>query len=151
MSRTVATLVAVVGLALGAVPASAAGTAETLSHDELVARAFTICASASNGIARVSPALSFARSADALAEVLVHLRRATTRLAALRPGAADAPLLTRYLGLMRRQIGALRRAERAARRGDRTAFRAAYLDAGGISLRARAAASRLGLEVCSTL
>lgn len=146
-----AAAVVVLALALGASSASAARATEALTHGQLVDRAFTICAAASNGIARVPPALSFARSADALSGVLVHLRRATARLAALRPGPADAPRLERYVRLMRSEIAALQRAERAARRGDRTTFRAAYLDAAAVSLRARAAANRLGLEVCGTL
>jgi hypothetical protein len=50
-----------------------------------VDRAFTICAAASNGIARVRPALTFAGAADATAGVLVHLERAVARLAALQP------------------------------------------------------------------
>lgn len=141
----------VLALALGASPARPAGATEALTHDQLVARAYAICASASDGIARVRPALTFARSAAALTQVLVHLRRATSRLDALRPGAADADRLDRYVRLMRRQIAALRRAERAARRGDRATFRAAYLDAGGLSLQARTVARRLGLDVCSTL
>lgn len=141
----------VLALALGASPARPADATEVLTHDQLVDRAFAICASASNGIARVPPALTFARSADALTGVLVHLRRATSRLAALRPSAADEPRLDRYVRLMRRQIAALQRAERAARRGDRPTFRAAYLDAGALSLQARTVATRLGLAVCSTL
>lgn len=146
-----AAAVIVVALALGASPASPAGATETLTHAQLVDRAYAICASASNGIVRVRPALTFARSADALTEVLVHLRRATSRLDALRPGPADAGRLDRYVLLMRRQIAALQRAERAARRGDRPTFRAAYLEAGAVSLQARAVATRLGLDVCSTL
>jgi hypothetical protein len=150
MLRLAAALIVLV-LALGAPPTASAASTETLTHDQLVDRAYAICASASNGIARVPPALTFARSAEALAGVLVHLRRATSRLAALRPSVVDADRLDRYVRLMRRQIAAMRRAERAARRGDRPAFRAAYLDAGGVSLQARAVATRLGLDVCSTL
>lgn len=146
-----AAAVIVLTLVLGASPARPAGATEALTHDQLVDRAFTICASASDGIARVRPALTFARSADALAGVLVHLRRATSRLAALHASAVDAARLDRYVRLMRRQIAALERAERAARRGDRPTFRAAYLDAGAVSLQARTVATRLDLDVCSTL
>jgi hypothetical protein len=151
MLRLAVVVALALALALGASHASPAVAAETLTHGQLVDRAFAICASASDGIARVRPALTFAQSADALADVLVHLRRATATLAGLRPNASDAPRLDRYVRLMRRQITALQRAQRAAGRGDRPAFRAAYLDAGAVSLQARRAATRLGLTVCSTL
>lgn len=71
MARTLA--IAAVLAALSASTASAAET--TLTHARLVDRAFTICAAASNGIARVRPALTFAGAADATAGVLVHLER----------------------------------------------------------------------------
>jgi 23S rRNA C2498 (ribose-2'-O)-methylase RlmM len=141
------------GLVLACVVAAhtAAAAEPRLTHEQLVDRAFTICARASGGIARVRPALSFAASADAIARVLRHMRRAVARLDDLRVSTADTPGLQRYVSLMRQQVATLARAQRSAGRADRQAFRTALLEAGGISLRARAAAHQLGLSVCSTI
>ncbi|MGL6278457.1 MAG: hypothetical protein ACRC50_02740 [Gaiella sp.] len=141
---------AVVAGAAGAQPASTAHEA-TLSHAELVQRARVICARASNGIARVRPALSLSGAAAPLTQVTAHLRRAVRELARLELAGRDALRMRRYLRLMRSELRALAAAERAARRGDRTEFREAFLVAGGVSLQARAVADRLGLAVCSTL
>lgn len=141
----------VVALTLVVCVAGSASAKEPLTRAQLVDRAFTICARASNGIARVRPARTLADSADATAAVLVHLRGAVRLLGRLRAAPSDAPLLRRYVTLLRMQIIAMEHAERAARRKDRSSFRAAYLDAGGISLRARSAANQLGLVVCGTL
>ncbi len=144
-------LVVTVAFALPVSATAAADEARSLTHAQLVERAFRICAAASNGIARVRPALAFDGAARATRGVLVHLRFAARRLDALRPGVEDAAPLRRYVRLLRREIAALERAERAARRGDRRSFRAAFLDAGATSLEARAVATGLGFVVCSTL
>lgn len=150
MRIALAALALTVGLALPVTAPRAAGETR-LTHAQLVERAFGICAAASNGIARVRPALSFDGAARATRGVLVHLRYVANRLNALHPSGEDAARLRRYVWLLRREVAALERAERAARRDDRRSFRAAFLDAGATSLKARAVAMRLGLEVCSTI
>lgn len=146
-----ARLTCLVALIAALAAADASARTSTLSHEQLVAQAFRICASASNGIAKVRPAFSLADSARATATVVAQLDRMTDRLGALRPAPADARPFRRYVSLMRRELAALRRAQRAAVRGDRAGFSAAYLDAGAISLQARTLAGSLGLEVCSTV
>lgn len=146
-----ARILAVAVILVTVVADQASARESPLTRAQLTARAFTICAQASNGIARVRPAFTLADSADATAAVLVHLRRASRLLGRLPASPADAPLLRRYVRLLNRQISAMQRAERAARRKDRSGFRSAYLTAGGISLQARRAADQLGLSVCGTL
>lgn len=140
----------VLAVATGAGTATGAGRSP-ISHEQLVKRGFAICATASDRIRAIRPASTLRGSAATTAAVMAHLRRVIAKLGALEPPLADRALLRRYLGLLRQEVTALARGRDAARRGDRDAFSAAYQDAAGVSLQARALASRLELAVCSTL
>ncbi len=150
--RRVTTVATVVVLACTAGAEAATGAERSpVSHGQLVERAFSICATASNRIRVIRPATTLRHSAATTAAVIGHLRRVIVKLGALEPPAADRAPLRRYLSLLRQEVAALGRARDAARRGNGDAFSTAYQDAAGVSLQARAIANRLELAVCSTL